>query len=77
VEERLKKECERLRHECQRQQALARAAQRTIGVMPPPAAPAGAGKKRRRRRVVRALQAVALLRQDETATPIGNVTPES
>jgi hypothetical protein len=77
VEDKLKKECERLRRECQRQQALARAAQRTIGLAPLPAAPASQGKKRRKRRAVRALQTVALLRQDEAATPIVNVTPQS
>jgi hypothetical protein len=76
AEDRLKKECERLRHECQRQHALARAAQRTIGLAPPPASTASQGKKKRRRRVVRALQTVAQLRQDEAATPIVNVTPQ-
>jgi hypothetical protein len=59
----LRRECEQLRRECARQQALVRAAQRTIG-LPPPAVPKpeAHGKKRRRRRpTARALRAVARL----------------
>jgi hypothetical protein len=60
----LRRECEQLRRECTRQQALVRAAQRTIG-LPPPAAevkPERNGKKRRwRRPTARALRAVARL----------------
>jgi hypothetical protein len=80
----LQKEVARLKQDCARQQALVRAAQRTIGLGPPPpvkpAAKAGgkaagkvAGKKARKRRpVVRALKAVATLRAAATAeeTPV-------
>jgi len=65
----LEKEVLRLRQECCRQQALVRAAQRTIGLAPlpskPPAKPngKGAGKKARTRRpAVRALKAAATIR---------------
>jgi hypothetical protein len=66
----LEKEVARLKQECARQQALVRAAQRTIGLAPPPApkpvVKAGgkaAGKRARKRRpTVRALKAVAALR---------------
>lgn len=70
----LQKEVARLKQDCARQQALVRAAQRTIGLgPPPPAKPAPkaggkaagkvAGKKARKRRpVVRALKAAATLR---------------
>jgi hypothetical protein len=79
----LQKEIARLRQDCTRQQALIRAAQRTIGLAPPPLpkppAKAGgkagdrvAGKKRRKRRpVVRALKAAASLR----AAPSPEETP--
>ena len=66
----LEKEVARLKQECARQQALVRAAQRTIGLAPPsspkPATKAGgkaAGKRARKRRpAVRALKAAAALR---------------
>ena len=69
----LEKEIAHLRQDCARQQALVRAAQRTIGLgPPPPPKPAtkagkgptsGAGKTQRKRRpVVRALKAAAALR---------------
>ena len=66
----LEKEIIRLRQDCARQQALVRAAQRTIGLAPPPApkpeTKAGGkalGKRARKRRpTVRALKAVAALR---------------
>lgn len=65
----LRKECERLRRECARQQALVRAAQRTVGLAPPPApAPSasGTGRKRRKRRPkARAHKVAALLRAEE------------
>lgn len=60
----LQRECEQLRRECGRQQALVRAAQRTIGLAPPtpPSKPDGSSKKRRKRRpTARALKAVAAL----------------
>src|SRR5262249_49555858 len=63
----LRRECERLQRECARQQALVRAAQRSVGLAPPPPPPprpAEGGRKRRRRRPkARALKVVALLRQ--------------
>jgi hypothetical protein len=64
----LRQECERLQRECSRQQALVRAAQRSVGLPPPPPAPpprpAKDGRKRRRRRPkARALKAVAMLRE--------------
>jgi hypothetical protein len=64
----LRRECEQLRRECGRQQALVRAAQRTIGLSPPSPASRGPerqGKKRRRRRpTTRALKAAARLSED-------------
>ena len=68
----LRRECEQLRRECGRQQALVRAAQRTIGLTAPPAAPKPEknGKKRRKRRpTARALRAVARLKTEEAAPP--------
>jgi hypothetical protein len=67
----LRRECEQLRRDCARQQALVRAAQRTIG-LPPPAVPKleAHGKKRRRRRpTARALRAVARLQPTAAETP--------
>jgi hypothetical protein len=65
----LRSECEQLRRECARQQALVRAAQRAIGLPPPPVVkPERNGTKRRRRRpVARALRAAARL-QTEAAS---------
>ena len=62
----LERECQRWQRECARQQALVRAAQRSIGLAAVPPAPTkDRGKKRRPRRpVVRALQAVGRLRQE-------------
>jgi len=60
-------ECEQLRRECGRQQALVRAAQRTIGLASPaaPTKTEGSSKKRRKRRpTARALKAVAALQID-------------
>jgi hypothetical protein len=72
----LRQECERLRRECARQQALVRAAQRAVGLAPPPPPPAPkqaeAGRKRRRRRPkARALKIAALLREEAPAAPAG------
>lgn len=66
----LRRECEQLRRDCARQQALVRAAQRTIGLPPPaPAQPEKNGKKRRRRRpMARALRAAARLQPVEAGT---------
>lgn len=53
---RLRRDNERLQHEVTRQQSLVRAAQRTVGWMPPaPVSPAKGKKKKRLRRVARAL----------------------
>jgi hypothetical protein len=77
----LQREVARLKQECARQQALVRATQRTIGLVPPVAKPTeragekgtgkaagkrGGKKSRQRRPAVRALKAVATLR----ATPV-------
>jgi hypothetical protein len=63
----LRRECEQLRREVARQQALVRAGQRTIGLAAPaPRGPERNGKKRRARRpTVRALRAVARLTEDQ------------
>lgn len=75
----LEKENVRLRQDCARQQALVRAAQRTIGLGPPPppkpaAKPAGKAPatsaikaKRKRRPVARALKAAAALKAASAA----------
>ena len=62
---------ERLQRDVTRQQALVRAAQRTMGLPPPSPASAAAksGKKSRQRRVARALSVAARLQQ-EGATPL-------
>jgi hypothetical protein len=68
----LRRECDQLRRECNRQQTLVRAAQRTIGLAPPtpPArGPERNGKKRRRRRpTARALRVAARLVQEDRPT---------
>jgi hypothetical protein len=68
----LRRECEQLRRECARQQALVRAVQRTIGLTTPASPkPEKNGKKRRKRRpTARALRAVARLKDEEAATPL-------
>jgi hypothetical protein len=78
----LEKELVRLRQECARQQALVRAAQRTVGLAaPPPPKPVTkiTGKKgpRKRRPVVRALKAAAALRDavvEDSAAPSSGVS---
>jgi hypothetical protein len=65
-----KREIERWRREAGRQQALARAAQRAVGLAPP-APTVGTktmGKRMRRRRVARALAVAATLRHEDAAT---------
>jgi hypothetical protein len=65
----LRRECEQLRRDCARQQALVRAAQRTIGLAPPaPAKPERGTKRRRRKPTARALKAVRVLQADTSAT---------
>jgi hypothetical protein len=65
----LERDCQRWQRECARQQALVRAAQRSIGLAAVPPAPAKDknNKRRQRRPVVRALQAVGRLRQEASA----------
>lgn len=74
----LRQECDRLRRECARQQALVRAAQRTVG-LPAPAGPPNTekgGKKRRKRKpTARALKMAALL-QGSTPTASIDATAE-
>jgi hypothetical protein len=67
----VRRECERLRREASRQQALARAAQRTIGLSLPekPKPKAAGGKRRRRRPTARALRAAERLRTDADPPP--------
>src|SRR5262249_18263170 len=74
----LRRECEQLRRDCARQQALVRAAQRTIGLPPPtPAKPEAHGKKRRRRPTARALRAVARLQPPVVETSTTPVAAEA
>jgi hypothetical protein len=62
----LQREIERWRREAARQQALARTAQRAVGLSPP-APLKTSGKKTRRRRVARALGVAASLRREDAA----------
>jgi hypothetical protein len=78
----LRQECARLRRECARQQALLRAAQRTVGLAPappdPPPPPASKGGKRRKRRPrARALKAAAILRAEDPEPARSEPTPGS
>jgi hypothetical protein len=67
----LQRDCERWQRECARQQALVRAAQRSIGLAAPPAPAAkDKGKKRRRRPVVRALAVAQRLRAEPAAAVV-------
>jgi hypothetical protein len=77
----LEREKLRLQRECDRQQALVRAAQRSLGLAPPSTAmkiaegkkAGGTGKRRRNRRpMVRALQAARSLQVE--AQPAGSIT---
>jgi hypothetical protein len=70
----LQKECDRLRREASRQQALARAAGRTVGLSLPekPKPQPAAGKRRNRRPTARALLAARHLRTDGVASPPTN-----
>jgi hypothetical protein len=77
--EELQRQVKRLEQECARQQALVRAAHRTIGVTPPaprPAAEKSNGKRHRKRRpTVRALKAARLLREATPVEPEAASTP--
>ena len=76
----LRQENEHLQRAVLRQQALVRAAQRSVGLTPPPPLPTAksAGKKIRKRRVARALTVAARLQQQTpdpvTATPVPTPT---
>jgi hypothetical protein len=74
----LRQECERLRRESARQQALLRAAQRTVGLAaPPPISTAASGKQRRKRRpVARALKMAALLQSEGAAADAQTVAAD-
>jgi hypothetical protein len=61
----LRQQHERLQREVTRQQALVRAAQRTMGLAPPPPPAAKSGKKIRKRRVARALSVATRLQDDQ------------
>jgi hypothetical protein len=71
----LRQDKERLQREVLRQQALVRAAQRSVGLTPPPPLPTArsAGKRIRKQRVARALTVAARLQQ-QTPDPVA-VTP--
>jgi len=75
----LRRDNQRLQRELGRQQALARAAQRAVGLTPPSAAPSKAGKKPRKRRVARALNVAARLQAtaavETTPRPADPATP--
>ena len=73
----LRQQCRKLAAEVQRYQALARATQKTIGLSPPPpASRKHAPGKRTRKPVVRALQALALIKGpvEAAAVPVSPVT---
>jgi hypothetical protein len=73
----LERECQRWQRQCARQQALVRAAQRTVGLAaPPPPAAKDKGKKRRRRPVVRALAAAERLRQELPAAVLSTAAAQ-
>jgi hypothetical protein len=72
----LEKELQQVRHECARQQALVRAAQRTVGLTLPAARPgkqktepAKPARKKHRRPTVRALRAAQTLRENSSGPP--------
>jgi hypothetical protein len=70
----LEKELQQARHECARQQALVRAAQRTVGLTLPATRPGKqkaepAKKGRQRRPTVRALRAAKTLRENSSVPP--------
>ena len=82
----LEREKQRLQRECDRQQALVRVTQRSLGLTSPAAKPSGkipaaadgaTGKRRRNRRpAVRALRAARALAKDVPATePTGEASP--
>ena len=72
----VRQQCRKLASDVQRYQALARATQKTIGLAPPPPAPKKRTPgKRPRKPVVRAMQALALIKGPaEPAAPPAPVT---
>lgn len=77
--EQLQQQVSRLQQECARQQALVRAAHRTIGLMPPAPKPVvkptdSTKRQRTRRPTVRALKAARLLRE---AAPVEHEEPSA
>jgi hypothetical protein len=68
----LRRENQRLQRELGRHQALARAAQRAVGLPPPVPAAAKAGKRKRRRPVARAL---GVARRLQTGDAAGTTPP--
>jgi hypothetical protein len=75
--ETLSKENQRLQRELTRHQALARAAQRTVGLSPPAPVVNKAGKKPRKRRVARALSVAERLKEETIPTTGTPTTPAS
>jgi hypothetical protein len=74
----LRRENQRLRHEVTRQQALVRAAQRTVGLAAPPPVPAPKpGKRKRRQRTARALSVAARLQTQNAAQAPAAEAPTS
>lgn len=75
----LAKENQRLQRELTRHQALARAAQRAVGLAPPAPVVNKSGKKPRKRRVARALSVAERLKQETiptTGTPTTSPSSE-
>jgi hypothetical protein len=65
----LRQENQRLQRDMMRQQALVRAAQRSVGLTPPtPPTPSKSGKKPRKRRVARALSVASRLQSTNPET---------
>jgi len=73
----LSKENQRLQRELTRHQALARAAQRAVGLAPPAPVVNKHGKKPRKRRVARALSVAERLKQETIPTTGTPTSPSS
>jgi hypothetical protein len=74
----LRRENQRLQRDVTRQQALVRAAQRTVGLTAPPPVPATKpGKKKRRQRTARALSVAARLQTQNAAQVSAAEAPTS
>jgi hypothetical protein len=72
----LRQENQRLQRDMMRQQALVRAAQRSVGLTPPaPLPPAKSGKKPRKRRVARALSVATRLRSANPEAAASEASP--